>query len=187
MRNSVHDTTEYSGRGVPGGRSVNNVKQTFALPWLSLPIFYVFWIIFVGTFAFHELLLGVIATLVATLGFFLINRRYPAKFSSTLQDVLYLRYVPWYLVSDTWKIIAVAGKDLLGIKSAGSLFRTVQFDAGTEDDTSAAARRVLAVVYTTMTPGTVVLGINVSDQKMLLHELLRSPLPKMTRDLGAKG
>jgi multisubunit Na+/H+ antiporter MnhE subunit len=165
---------------------VKNVKKTFVLLYVSLPIFYLFWIAFVGTFAFHELLLGLIATSVATLGLFIINRRYPAKFSPTLRDVLSLWCVPWYLVSDTWKIVAVAGQDLLGIKSAGSLFRTVQFDAGTKDDTSAVARRVLAVVYTTMTPGTVVLGINVSDQKLLLHELVSSPLPKMTRDLGAR-
>ena len=165
---------------------MKNVKQTFVLPWLSLPIFYVSWVTFVGTLAFHELLLGVIATFVATLGLFIINRKYPAKLSSTLPEVLSLWYVPWYLVSDTWKIIAVAGKDLLGIKRAGSLFRTLQFDAGTKDEPSAVGRRVLAVVYTTMTPGTVVLGINVSDQKMLLHELVSSPLPKMTRDLGAR-
>jgi multisubunit Na+/H+ antiporter MnhE subunit len=169
-----------------GGSDVKNFRRTFVLSRLSLPIFYVFWIIFVGTFAIHELLLGVIATSVATLGLFLINQRYPAKFSPTLREVLCVWYVPWYLVSDTGKIIAVAGKDLLAIKRAGSLFRTVQFDAGAIDDTSAVARRVLAVVYTTMTPSTVVLGINVSDQKMLLHELVRSPLPKMTRDLGAR-
>jgi multisubunit Na+/H+ antiporter MnhE subunit len=165
---------------------VKNVKETFVLLWLSLPIFYVLWILFVGTFAFHELLLGVIATLVATLGVSIINRRYPAKFSPTLQELLSLWCVPWYLVSDTWKIIAVAGKDLLGIKPIRSLFCTVQFDAGTKDDSGAVARRVLAVVYTTMTPCTVVLGINVSDQRMLLHELVSSPLPKMTRDLGAR-
>ncbi|MGC2819440.1 MAG: hypothetical protein WA198_07130 [Candidatus Sulfotelmatobacter sp.] len=165
---------------------MKNVKKTLVLPWLSLPIFYVFWIAFVGTIAFHELLLGVIATSVATLGLFIIDRRYRAKFSPTLREVLSLWYVPWYLVSDTWKIIAVAGKDLLGIKSAGSLFRTARFDAGTKDDASAVARRVLAVVYTTMTPNTIVLGINASDQKMLLHELVSSPLPKMTRDLGAR-
>jgi len=169
-----------------GDRDVKNVKKTFVLPWLSLPIFYVFWIGFVGTFAFHELLLGVLATLITTLGLFIINQRYPARFSSTLQEVLSVGYVPWYLVSDTWKIIAVAGKDLLGVQSAASLFRTVHFDAGTKDNSSAVARRVLAVVFTTMTPSTVVLGINVSDQKMLLHELVSSPLPKMMRDLGAR-
>lgn len=139
-----------------------------------------------GTFAFHELLLGVIATLVATLGVLIINRRYPAKFSPGFHEVLSLWCIPWYLASDTWKIMAVAGKDLLGVKRAASLFRTVQFDAGTEDDTTAVARRVLAVVYTTITPNTIVLGINANDQKMLLHELLSSPLPKMTRDLGAR-
>jgi multisubunit Na+/H+ antiporter MnhE subunit len=169
-----------------GGCDVKNVRKTFVLPWLSLPIFSVFWITFVGTFAIHELLLGVIAVSVATLGLFIINRRYPAKFSPTLREVLSLWCVPWYLVSDTGKILAVAGKDLLGIKRARSLFRTVQFNAGTKEDTSAVARRVLAVVYTTMTPGTIVLGINVSDQKMLLHELASSPLPKITRDLGAR-
>ena len=165
-------------------RDVKNVKKTVVLPWLSLPIFYVLWIGFVGTFAFHELLLGVIATSVATVGLFIINRQYPARFSSTPQEVLSLWRVPGYLVSDTWKIIAVAGKDLLGIQRAGSLFRTVQFEGGTKDDPGAVGRRVLAVVYTTMTPATVVLGINVSDQKMLFHELVSGPLPKMTSDLG---
>ncbi len=161
------------------------MSRKLSLSWLSLPIFYVLWIAFVGTFAFDELLLGVIATLVATLGLSIINRRYPAKFLPGFHELLSLWCVPWYLVSDTWKIIAVAGKDLLGVRRAASLFRIVEFDAGTKDDTSAVARRVLAVVYTTITPNTIVLGINASDQKMLLHELISSPLPKMTRDLEA--
>jgi len=164
---------------------MKNFEKTL-VPWLSLPIFYVLWIAYVGTFAVHELLLGVIATLIATLGLFIINRRYPAKFSPSFHELLSLWCVPWYLVSDTWKIIAVAGKDLVGAKRAASLFRTVRFDAGTKDDPHAVARRVLAVVYTTITPNTIVLGINASDQKMLLHELVSSPLPKMTRDLGAQ-
>ncbi len=156
------------------------------LAGLGLPIFYLFWVIFVGSFAVHELLIGVIATLVATLGFFIINLQYPAKFSPSLNEMLSLWRIPWYLVSDTCKIFAVAARDLLGIKHAGSLFRTVQFEAGSKNDSRAVARRVLAVAYTTITPNTVVLGVNASDQKMLLHELVNSPLPKMAGDLGAR-
>ncbi|MGA9527889.1 MAG: hypothetical protein WBS24_07235 [Terriglobales bacterium] len=153
---------------------------------LSLLIFYIVWIIFVGTFALHELLLGVIAAFVATLGLFIINCQYPAKFSPTLYEVLSLWRIPWYVVSDTWKIIAAAGKDVPGAKRAGSLFRTVQFDAGTKDDPHAVARRVLAVAYTTITPNTIVLGVNASDQKMLFHEVVSSPLSKIVGDLGAR-
>ncbi len=80
----------------------------------------------------------------------------------------------------------VAAKDLLGIKGARSLFRIVPFDAGKKDNPRAVARRVLAVVYTTMTPSTIVLGVNSNDHKMLLHQLEPSPVPKMTKYLGAQ-
>ncbi len=165
---------------------MKNVRQLAVVAVFGFPVFYVFWIIFVGTFSTHELLIGIVGSGLATAGVVVVNLEYPFRFAPTLTDVLSLWRVPWYLVSDTREIFVVAVEDLLGIKAAKSLFRIVPFDAGKKDNPRAAARRLLAVIYTTITPSTIVLGVNSNDHKMLLHQLERSPIQKMTKDLGAQ-
>jgi multisubunit Na+/H+ antiporter MnhE subunit len=152
----------------------------------SLPIFYLFWIVFVGTFSFHELLIGVIGALLASTGLFVIDYCYPARFSPRFVDLLSLWRVPWYLVAGTCNIFAVAAKDLVGAGRAKSLFRMLPFDAGKKDDPHAVARRVLAAIGMTVTPNTIVLGVNAGDKELLFHEMGRDPVPQMLKELGAR-
>jgi hypothetical protein len=149
-------------------------------------IYFLFWIVFVGTFAMHELLIGVLASLLTVTGLLVVEMHYPSRFSPTLAEILTLWRIPWYVLSDTAEIVLVAGKELFGIKKARSLFRVAEFDAGSLEDPHDTARRVLAVVYTTMTPKFIILGVNCSDQKLLFHQIERSSLPKILKDLGAK-
>lgn len=153
---------------------------------VSLPVFYFFWIIFVGTFALHELLLGAIGAALATTGLAIIDFYYPVRFSPSLRELLSLWRIPGSLVAGTWKVTAIAANDVLGIRRANSLFSVVRFDAGEKTDPHATARRVLAVVSMTVTPPTIVLGVNTSDQKLLFHELRRSPLPETLKALGVR-
>ncbi len=164
-------------------KKFGSVLKVFAF---SLPVFYLFWIIFVGTFALHELLIGVIGAVLASIGLSVIDYYYPARFSPKLIELLSLWRLPWYLVSGTWEIAAVAAKDLIGVSPAKSLFRIVRFAAGEEDDPHATARRVLAVIFTTITPNFIVLGVNTRDQNLLFHQIERSSVPKMTQSLGAQ-
>ncbi len=161
-------------------------RQLASILSLGFVSFYFCWIIFVGTFSLHELLIGVLGALLATTGLSIINRSYPARFQPRLMELLSLWRLPGSLVSDTWKILALRAKDLRSIRTANSLFRVVPFRAGEKDDPRATARRVLAVIYTTITPNTVVLGVNTNDQKLLLHQLVRGPVSRMTEDLGAR-
>ena len=153
---------------------------------LGLALSYLAWIIFVGTFSFHELLVGIIGAALATGGMLVVNLQYPARFSPKMGELLTLWRIPWYLLSGSWEIVMVAGKDLLGIKPAESLFRLCGFEAGQTDDPHDVARRVLAVSYTTATPNFIVLGVNTNSRKMLFHQIERSPVPKMTKELGAR-
>lgn len=167
----------------------SNVKYAAKIVLLfssGVPIFYLFWIIFVGTFSLHELLTGIIGAVLAALGVCIVDVEYPARFSPTLKELLSLWRLPWYLISGTWEIIVVAAEDLTGIAPAKSLFRIAQFNAGEKDDPSATARRVLSVVYTTIAPNFIVLGVNASDQKLLFHQIKRSSVPIMTKQLGAQ-
>lgn len=158
--------------------------RTFGLlSAFSLPIFYLFWIVFVGTFSLHELLIGIVGASLASIGLAIINFFYPARFSPTLSELLSLWRLPWYLLSGTWEIALVAGKDLLGVKRAQSLFRVVHFDAGKFEDPSDVARRVLAVVYTTVTPPSIVLGVNTSDQKLLFHHIDRRSVLRLPKEI----
>ena len=126
------------------------------------------------------------ARVSATTGLFIINFYYPAKFSPTLPELFSLWRIPGYLISGTWEIIVVAAKDWSDVAPAKSLFRIVQFKAGKEDDAHDTARRVLAVAYTTIAPNFIVLGINPREQNLLFHQIQRSSVPQMTKELGAQ-
>ena len=80
----------------------------------------------------------------------------------------------------------VAARDSIGGKRAQSLFRVSPFRAGARENPHAAARRALAVAYTTVAPNFIVLGINADGQRMLFHQIERSSVPKMTEQLGAE-
>ncbi|TMA33768.1 MAG: hypothetical protein E6J88_00480 [Deltaproteobacteria bacterium] len=69
-------------------------------------------------------------------------------------------------------------------RSAESLFFSVPFDAGGDDDESA-FRRALAVAYTSATPNSVVIGIDRKRGLLIYHQLRKSRIAEMTRRLGA--
>lgn len=154
---------------------------------LTLAVAYLLWIVFVGTFSLHELLIGIIAALLAAVGMVVVTVQYPARFSPGVPDLLALWRLPWNILQGTWEIMEVAGKDALGLKPAKSLFRVDLFYTGTGRDARASARRALAVLYTTVAPNFIVLGVNTNNRKMLFHQIERSSVPKMTQQLGAEG
>ena len=156
-----------------------------ALVLVSVLVFYIFWLLFSGALAIHELLIGIVGTAMATGGLIVVNLQYPALFSPTIANLTVLWRLPWYVITGTWEIILVATKDLLGIEPAKSVFRTARFNAGKKEEPQAVARRVLAVTYTTIAPNFIVLGVNASDQLLLFHQIERSAVPKMTQELGA--
>ena len=173
----------------PASQSPHDVKNPgkLALTVLfDLPAAFLLWLLFVGTFTSHELLIGLIAIVVAAAGRVVIEIHYPVQFSPTFKELLSFWRLAWYALSGTVEIVLVASKDLLGIKPAQSLFRVADFKAGRQEDAHDTARRVLDVVHTTIAPNFIVLGINSSDQKLLFHQIERSGIPQMTKTLGAQ-
>jgi multisubunit Na+/H+ antiporter MnhE subunit len=166
--------------------TVNRFGRISTVFGFSLPLFYLLWLVFVGTFASHELLVGVIGAVLAGIGLSIIDFYYPARFSPKLSEVLSLWRIPWDCVTGTWQITAVAAKDYCDIEKAKSLFRILKFDTGKKDDPHDSARRVLAVIAMTVTPNTMVLGVNTNNQTLLFHEMRRSSPPKMLQKLGAR-
>lgn len=168
-------------------KNVKNARKFVVVSGLTLPLAYLLWIVFVGTFSLHELVIGIIAAVLAVTGMVVVTLQYPGRFSPRLSEVLLFWRLPGAIVAGTWSITMIALKDFTGTKRADSLFRQVPFDAGREEDPHAAARRALAVLYATTTPPTIVLGVNTNDQTLLFHEMKRSPVSQLLKKLGARG
>jgi len=138
------------------------------------------WVLFTGSFSLHELVLGAAFTAL-TLGVTALAwRNMGILFSPTVRQVFCLWRIPWYVLHDSVEVSLILANDMLGFREAGSHFRAVTFPSDTEKHDI--ARAVLATTGTTMTPSTIVLGVE--DDLLLLHQLERSPLPKMIADLG---
>lgn len=106
-------------------------------------------------------------------------------FSGAPRLLLQAWRLPKLFASGTWEIVVVLARHLFTSHKAQSVLRMVHFDAGAADDPEAAARRALAVAYTTMTPNFVIIGIDREARTMLYHQIAPSPVPLMTQKLGA--
>jgi hypothetical protein len=74
---------------------------------------------------------------------------------------------------------------LIGGKPAKSLLLAVPYDA-VGDDPGDAAKRALAIAYTTSTPNFIVLGIDLSRGMLVFHQIERGPVLEIVKRLGAR-
>ncbi len=152
----------------------------------SAPSLFVCWMIFVGTFDEQEMLIGMAVSVVSAVAICVVEYANEAHFRPRLRDVAQVVFVPWLFLQGTYEILLVSVRDLLGGKKAESDFRLAEFDSGDTQDPHDTGRRVLAVGYTTMAPNFIVLGINSRERRMLFHQIEKSPVPRMTKNLGAE-
>ena len=151
-----------------------------ALLWLGA------WLLFAGKLTPAELFVGALCALAAAVASEIAWGTHLTAFGANFRALAQAWRLPWLIVHDTVVIMKVLLRHLFTRHEAQSLMLTVPFDVGATDNPDDAARRALAIGYTTMTPTTVVLGIDYRTRRMLFHLLERSPLPKMTRILGAR-
>jgi multisubunit Na+/H+ antiporter MnhE subunit len=59
---------------------VRNAGKFAAILGVTLPASYLFWLILVGTFSLHELLIGIIAAGLTAAGMLVVTVNYPAPF-----------------------------------------------------------------------------------------------------------
>jgi hypothetical protein len=101
------------------------------------------------------------------------------------KDLVQCWRIPWYMVCDTWVVTRVFFSDLLHLRPAGSYYRVCGFES-IKRDPAILGRGVLATIYMTATPNSIVLGIDPESSRMLFHQLERASLPKMIQALGAR-
>ena len=163
---------------------MRNVKGV-VLFLVSSAVLFLLWALLTSGFKAQESLLGIFAAIFSALVYQLIRVKSGRIFDPSLRDVLEAWRLPWYLLSDSWVIVHVLFRDLLGTEKAGSFYRSVSFGVGDSQDRREIARRALATAYTTVAPNSIVVGIDAKRKQMLFHQLRKSSVPKMTKNLGA--
>jgi multisubunit Na+/H+ antiporter MnhE subunit len=143
------------------------------------------WCLLVGGFKRDEMIVGAIAVAAAALFLWRAFQIASERLDLRARDVLNVFRLPWMMLSDAWIVTLVLLKDLLHIEPAGSFYRVKGFRTAIHDPLLV-ARRVLATVYTTCTPNSIVIGIDPTQSRMLIHQLRRSPSSQLERDLGAQ-
>jgi multisubunit Na+/H+ antiporter MnhE subunit len=143
------------------------------------------WTAFTGSFSLQEILLGIGCALLSSLLCIAAWKRMGLLITPRVKDAAQAWRLPWYLLSGSWEVTVVLAKHLTGTARAGSLFRSVPFEAS-KDRASDTLRRVLAVACTTVAPNFIVLGVDRADAQLLFHQLAKSGIPQMTQRLGAR-
>ena len=162
-----------------------NTNLPIRLFAVSAPLLFLLWLVFVGTFAAPEMLIGVVASLLAAIALCVVERAEPAHFRPRSREFAQLVYIPWLLVEGTYEILYVSLRDLLGGRKADSAFRVSKFRAGNPGDPVDTARRVVAVAGTTMAPNFIILGINADENDLLFHQIEKGAVPQLTKNMGA--
>jgi len=140
------------------------------------------WLLFTAHVSPHELALGFGSAVLATWIDSLAWRRMRVRFLATLHEVLSVWRLPWYVVSGCWEMFVILARELAG-KKAGSFFRATPFHrtSGIEG----ISQTILATGYTTVAPNFIVIGVY--REHLLFHQLEKSSVPKMIRELETKG
>jgi hypothetical protein len=148
--------------------------------WLSC---FCLWLLFVNTTKPHELWMAAMASAFGATAAEVVREQPFADFRPRLSWLLQVWREPWYIAQGCAVVLWAFLKHF--VKAEPSVLREVVFDSGGSDPQSA-ARRALAITYTTVPPNFVVISIDLKKNAMLVHQVSESATPKMTQNLGAK-
>ena len=162
--------------------------RTAVRPRILITIFLLMageWILLVAGVKGHEMLVGLASVLAAAVFLRLVLQTERLQTDFRLRDVCAVWRVPGYILTNTWTLCDVLLKDLLKLQAAGSYYRVSGFRTS-RTDPELIARRVLATVYTTVSPNSIVIGIDYEQSRMLLHQVKRDEVSTMTKQLGGQ-
>jgi hypothetical protein len=165
---------------------MSSSKQTTRLPLAVFAILLMAaeWILLVAGARRHEMIVGGGAVLLSALFLASVHKMSTVEFDFHAVDVAQGWRAPLYVLGDCYTIIVVLLRDLFTSRHAESLYRVSGFKTS-KDDPRLVACRVLATIYTTVSPNSIVIGIDFKQSRMLFHQIERSGVSKMAKNLGA--
>jgi multisubunit Na+/H+ antiporter MnhE subunit len=135
----------------------------------------VLWVLLTSTFRGSELVAGAIAAAVTAAAVAAVRGRERFGFRPRLRWVRRGLFVPMGIVVETWQLTVALVRHATGRRRVRGAFVAIPFEHGPDDDPEAAARRALVTLGLSMTPNTVVVGIDADRDEILAHQLLPDP------------
>ncbi len=142
------------------------------------------WMLFVSVTKPREMVAGLVAALIAAVADATIKSTEYAKFKPRVEWLPLIFWEAWYALHGTWAVLWALLRRIAG-KKTGDRFVSVPMNAG-GDDAESWARRALMIAYLTMAPDSIVLGIDLDRQCMLVHQFPPAGLPLIAQRLGAR-
>ena len=137
--------------------------------------------LFAGNTAMGEILTGIAAAIVAVIGFEAAKRAEPLRFRPSLRALAQIWRVPALIADGTWVLIVELARRVRGRRKR-SLFQLTPFHAAGADGRSA-AKRALAIIYVTLPPNFLIIGIDRKSKLMLFHQVRNDPVPEVVERL----
>jgi len=142
------------------------------------------WMMFVSKLSWQETAIGAAAALAGAVGDAIVKSQGLAIFRPRLRWLLLIFWEPWYAIKGTAVVFRELARNLIG-KRPRAQFQAVPYQFGGDDEVSA-GRRTLFAAYVTISPDTIVVGLDRKQQIALVHQLGSHDLPAIAQQLGAK-
>ncbi len=139
------------------------------------------WFLFVYQLSIIELIAGAAAAILTLGALALSLHAVPLRFKPEARWLSHVFFLPATVVKDMVVLLRGLARLTAG-KRIHSLFQITHFSA-TAEDPCENAKRVLAVAFTTVSPNSIVVGIDRKAGLLLFHELEKTPLPKTLEEL----
>jgi len=153
----------------------------FAGWWAAL---YGLWLLLVFKLDLAELITGAACSLIAAAAVAAVEREGHIHFRIRPSWLLPLLKLPWRSLADSAIVFTALARGLTGGRMPYGSVRAVRFDAGGERDPRDSSRRALAGWIGSFTPNGFVIGIDLDEDVMLVHELVRSGSPPLGAELA---
>jgi multisubunit Na+/H+ antiporter MnhE subunit len=140
------------------------------------------WLLLV-TVSVAELIAGMIAAAIAATAAEVVQAQGLVRFDPDPRWLLRIWKLPRNIVRDCWLVTVALVRQLRGTP-VNSGFRAVPFQRG-GGDARASARRALVVLAISVSPNSIVIGIDEEADLMLVHQLIPSPKSNTEREVYA--
>lgn len=147
------------------------------LQWLA---FVLLWLVFAFQLSLPEVLAGAAASAMAVFALRRSLRAVPPCFEPRLRWLGSARHLPRMIVKDLWLMLKRMTQLPAHPRKRG-VWRHAHFR--TAEDCGGSAQRALATLFLTSTPNSIVVHIDPVTSRILLHELVAAPLPRLLNEL----
>jgi multisubunit Na+/H+ antiporter MnhE subunit len=152
--------------------------RRYVLQWVAL---LTLWLLFVFQCSVKEILVGAVASAFIVAFLKISLSAVPLCFAPRARWLAESRHLPAMIAKDLYTLTNDLTRRIMG-KRLRSGYELVVF-AASEAGPRASAQRALVLLFLTMSPNSIVLGIDEKSGMMFLHHLAPKPLPEIVRNL----